>query len=102
MTVTDYSADQVVWTSRVSDAFGPVVELRDDSGNVSYYNVEKEFDVAGAAYAVLRLENGRENDEPEIFKILTADDGALELVTIDDDDEWENVSELYDELTFPE
>ena len=100
--MTDYSADQVVWTSRVSDAFGPVVELRDDSGNVSYYNVEKEFDVAGAAYAVLRLENGRENDEPEIFKILTADDGALELVTIDDDDEWENVSELYDELTFPE
>ncbi|GIP55567.1 DUF1292 domain-containing protein [Paenibacillus sp. Marseille-P2973] len=100
--MTDYSADQVIWTSRVTDAFGPVVELQDDQGKVSYYNVEKEFDVAGASYAVLRSENGNEDDEPEIFKILTAADGSLELVTIDDDDEWENVSELYDELTFPE
>ncbi|RCX22477.1 uncharacterized protein DUF1292 [Fontibacillus phaseoli] len=100
--MTDYSADQVVWTSRVSDAFGPVVELQDDSGKVSYYNVEKEFDVVGASYAVLRPESGDGDEEHEIFKILTAADGSLELVTIDDDEEWENVSELYDELTFPE
>ncbi|MFD1177027.1 DUF1292 domain-containing protein [Paenibacillus puldeungensis] len=100
--MTDYSADKVVWTSRVRDAFGPVVELQDESGQISYYGVEKEFDVGGAAYAVLRPENGSKDDEPEIMKILTSEDGALELVTIDDDDEWENVSELYDELTFPE
>ncbi|WP_410772559.1 DUF1292 domain-containing protein [Fontibacillus sp. BL9] len=100
--MTDYSADQVVWTSRVNDAFGPVVELQDDAGKVSYYNVEKEFDVAGASYAVLRPENGDDDEEHEIFKILTAADGSLELITIDDDEEWENVSELYDELTFPE
>lgn len=100
--MTDYSADQVVWTSRVTDAFGTVVELQDDAGKVSYYKVEKEFDVAGSSYAVLLPESDRADLEPEIFKIMTAPDGSLELITIDDDDEWENVSELYDELTFPE
>ena len=100
--MTDYSADKVVWTSRVVDAFGPVVELQDEKGKVSYYNVEKEFDVAGASYAVLRSEDDDNEEEPEILKIVTSSTGDLELVTIDDDDEWENVSELYDELTFPE
>ncbi|MNN04853.1 hypothetical protein D3C81_1175920 [compost metagenome] len=99
--MTEFSADQVVWTSRVTDHFGPVVELQDESGAVSYYSVEKEFDVAGSSYAVLRQEDGS-SEEPEIFKIVTTSDGTLELITIDDDDEWENVSELYDELTFPE
>lgn len=98
----DYSAEAVVWTSRVQDAFGSVVELEDEQGRISHYTVEKEFDIAGSSYAVLRAEGGGESDEPEIFKIISGADGALELVTIDDDDEWENVSELYDELTFPE
>lgn len=100
--MTDFAADKAVFTSRVRDAFGPVVELEDETGGVSYYNVVQEFDAAGAAYAVLRLENASRDEEPEIFKIIVSGDGSLELVTIDDDDEWENVSELYDELTFPE
>ncbi|MNJ49029.1 DUF1292 domain-containing protein [Paenibacillus bouchesdurhonensis] len=97
----EFSAADVVWTSRVLDAFGTVVELEDEQGHVSCYSIEKEFDVAGGSYAVLRAESAA-NPEPEIFKIISGQDGALELVTIDDDDEWENVTELYDELTFPE
>ncbi|WP_019639889.1 DUF1292 domain-containing protein [Paenibacillus fonticola] len=100
--MTEYSAATVVWTSRVQDAFGSVVELEDEQGRVANYTVEKEFDVAGSSYAVLRTENGGADAEPEIFKIMIDREGALELVTIDDDEEWENVSELYDELTFPE
>ncbi|GAA0138174.1 hypothetical protein YSY43_50150 [Paenibacillus sp. YSY-4.3] len=97
----EFSASDVIWTSRVKDAFGSVVELEDEEGRVSDYSVESEFDVAGSSYAVLRAEGDR-NAEPEIFKIISGENGALELVTIDDDDEWESVSELYDELTFPE
>lgn len=100
--MTEYTADQVVWSSRVRDAYGPIVELEDGSGKAAYYKVEREFDVAGAAYAVLLPEQAGRDDEPEIFKIVEAADGSLGLITIDDDDEWENVSELYDELTFPE
>ncbi|WP_316244886.1 DUF1292 domain-containing protein [Paenibacillus antibioticophila] len=100
--MTEYRADQVVWTTRVMDAFGEIVELQDETGKVSYYSVEKEFDVAGNSYAVLRNDEGRDEDEPELLKIVVLPDGGLELVTIDDDEEWENVAELYDELTFPE
>ncbi|GIP20771.1 MULTISPECIES: DUF1292 domain-containing protein [Paenibacillus] len=100
--MTEYSAEHVVWSSRVREAFGPVVELHDEKGRTSYYRVEKEFDIAGQAYAVLLPDEDGKPAEPEILKIMTSQDGNLELVTIDDDDEWENVSELYDELTFPE
>lgn len=100
--MTDFSADKVVWSSRVHDTFGPVVELSDEQGQISYYTIEKEFDVAGNSYAVLISETRSDVQGPEIFRIITTVEGTLELVTIDDDDEWENVSELYDELTFPE
>ena len=100
--MTEFSADQVVWSTRVQDAFGPLVELEDEEGKVFYYNVEKEFQIAESTYVVLRREDGGADDEPEILKLVAAADSSLELVTIDDDEEWENVSELYDELTFPE
>lgn len=100
--MTNYSADRVVWTTRVQDAFGPVVELQDEDGGVIYYAVEKEFDIDGSSYVVLKPENSSDELETEIFKLLVTPDGSLELLTIDDDEEWEDISELYDELTFPE
>ncbi|USB34317.1 DUF1292 domain-containing protein [Paenibacillus sp. YPG26] len=100
--MTEFSAEHVTWSSRVKEAFGPVVELQDEQGHTSYYRVEREFDIGGQAYVVLLPDEDGKSAEPEILKIITSQEGNLELVTIDDDDEWENVSELYDELTFPE
>ena len=102
--MTTFNAADVVFTKRIRDAFGPVVELQDDQGETIYYQVAQEFDVAGGSYAVLVPDepnkNKEQDEEQEIFKIVTAEDGTLSLETIDDDDEWEDVSELYDELTF--
>ncbi|MNW70075.1 hypothetical protein D3C74_492580 [compost metagenome] len=39
--------------------------------------------------------------EQEILRIVVSPDGLPELESIVDDEEWEDVSELYDELTFP-
>nr|WP_245338979.1 DUF1292 domain-containing protein [Paenibacillus shirakamiensis] len=100
--MTEYSLDKVVYTSCVQEAFGPIVELQDEKGHASYYRIEKEFDIAGQAYVVLLPDDEGKAEEPEILKIVTSPEGQLELVTIDDDDEWENISELYDELSFPE
>jgi uncharacterized protein YrzB (UPF0473 family) len=101
--MTDFSAEKVVWASRVRDAYGPVVELQDEQGKASYYTVENEFDIAGSSYAALRPEReATSEEEPELFKIVQSPDGELELVTIEDDEEWEDISELYGELTFPE
>ncbi|CAM2848086.1 DUF1292 domain-containing protein [Paenibacillus sediminis] len=97
--MTDFSAEQVIWTSRLQEKFGSYVELQDENGKSSIYEIVNEFEVGGRAYAVLKPENASSDAEIEIFKIVTSAEGNPELVTIDDDDEWEDVSELYDELT---
>lgn len=100
--MTNFSPDQVVWSRRIEDAFGPIVELEDEKGRTVSYRVEREFDIAGRAYAALRPESSKQDEEPQIMKIVTSEDGTLSLETIEDDDEWEDVTELYGELTFPE
>lgn len=99
--MADFSAEQVVWTQTLKEAFGDSVELQDENGSTNVYDIAAEFEVNGQGYAIL-VEPDRLDEEYEVLRIVTADDGSLELATIDDDDEWENVSELYDELTFPE
>ncbi|WP_379136165.1 DUF1292 domain-containing protein [Paenibacillus sp. sgz500958] len=95
--MTDFSADQAVWTSRLKEAYGEAVELEDESGKASIYNIVAEFEVSGRAYAVLQ---GPGVGEPEILRIVVSPSGLPELETIVDDEEWEDVSELFDELTF--
>ncbi|WP_054958103.1 DUF1292 domain-containing protein [Paenibacillus dakarensis] len=99
--MTDFTAEEVVWTRVLREAFGESVELQDDKGNHTVYDIAGEFEVNGQGYAIL-VQPDRKHEEYEVLRIVTAEDGSLELATIDDDDEWENISELYDELTFPE
>jgi len=96
--MTDFSADKAVWTSKLKEAYGEAVELEDELGKSSVYNIIAEFEVADRGYAVLRSPG---DGEPEILRIIVSPDGLPELESIIDDEEWEDVSELYDELTFP-
>ncbi|AIQ67817.1 DUF1292 domain-containing protein [Paenibacillus graminis] len=96
--MTDFSADQVVWTSKLKEAYGETVELEDEQGKSSVYDIIAEFEVGSRAYAVL-ADSGK-GAEQEILRIVVSPDGLPELESIVDDEEWEDVSELYDELTF--
>ncbi|AIQ63155.1 hypothetical protein PSTEL_08670 [Paenibacillus stellifer] len=100
--MTEYSADagQVVWSSRLKDAYGSAVELEDENGKASVFEIIAEFEVQGQGYAVLRDPEG--DGEPEFLRVIVPGEGLPELESIDDDDEWEDISELYDELTFPD
>ncbi|MFC3750025.1 DUF1292 domain-containing protein [Paenibacillus sp. GCM10012306] len=98
--MTELSADQAVWTSRLKDAYGETVELEDEQGKSSVYDIIAEFEVGGRGYAV--LEGSGKNGEYDILRIVVSPDGLPELEVIVDDEEWEDISELYDELTFPE
>lgn len=100
--MSEYIASEVVFTTKVKDAFGSTLELTDETGKPSYYVLEQEFNIGGKSYAVLLRDEPSKDQEAEIFGVIENGEGELELVTIDDDDEWENISELYDELTFPE
>jgi len=99
--MTDLSASNVKFTSRLLEAYGLLIELTDEQNEVTVYRIVSEFQIDTGTYAVLQKDNGIPEDEVEILKIIDAADGQPELVTIDDDDEWEDVAELYDELTLP-
>jgi len=99
--MSEFSADQAVWTSVLKEAFGPTVELQDEDGSTEVYDLAAEFEVGGQTYAVLQSPEDR-SGEYNILKVVKSPDGDMELATIDDDDEWENITELYDEMTFPE
>ncbi|GAB6990826.1 DUF1292 domain-containing protein [Paenibacillus pini] len=99
--MNNFSAEQAVWTSVLKEAFGPTVELEDVDGTTLVYDLVAEFEISGQSYAVLQ-QPGDDSGEHDILKVVTSPEGNLELATIDDDDEWENITELYDEMTFPE
>ncbi|OWA36560.1 DUF1292 domain-containing protein [Saccharibacillus sp. O23] len=100
--MTEFSASQVVYTNKLEQVYGLYVELIDENAESVTYRIVKEFEVGGGAYAVLQNETVGADDDVQILKIETSPSGEVQLSTIDDDDEWENVAELFDELTFPE
>jgi uncharacterized protein YrzB (UPF0473 family) len=97
--MSDISSHPGKWSNRLKEAFGPTVELEDEDGTTSVYDLTAEFVVGEQSYAVLTKVD--EDSEYDILKVVTSAEGELELVTIDDDEEWENIAELYDEMTFP-
>jgi hypothetical protein len=83
----------------LQNAFGTEIELEDGNNMPITYRILAEFSVNEKFYAVLESVQLNKNDEISLFYINENPQGKLELETIMDDDEWEAVAELYDELT---
>lgn len=98
--MTMYSREDLTWTTGLKEAFGSQVELEDGEGHSVPYTLEAEFEVGGQAYAVLRGQKAAAG-EYELFRVVWKGNEP-ELTVIEDDDEWEDIAELYDECTFPE
>ncbi len=81
--------------------FGDDIILYDEQDESVVYRILKEFILEGQGYAVLQSEQLKKDDEVALFRMHQID-GEIGLETIEDDDEWETVSEIYDEMTFPE
>ncbi|GAA3407994.1 DUF1292 domain-containing protein [Paenibacillus hodogayensis] len=86
---------------RLRDAYGDEIELFDEQEESVVHRILAEFRHEGALYAVLQSKQLKKEKEVAIFKVTESGDGELTLETIEDDDEWETVSELYDEMSFP-
>ncbi|MFC5447188.1 DUF1292 domain-containing protein [Paenibacillus aestuarii] len=91
----------VTLTDVLRNAYGDDIILSDEQSDSTVYRLLKEFVFEGKTYAVLQSEELKKEDEVEIFRVVQDAEGTYELETIDDDDEWETVSELYDEMVFP-
>nr|WP_207952105.1 DUF1292 domain-containing protein [Paenibacillus turpanensis] len=85
----------------LKDSFGNEIILFDEQGESTAYRILAEFEHESLAYAVIQSKELQKEGEVAIFRIVRNEDGAPELETIEDDDEWETVSELYDEMTVP-
>jgi uncharacterized protein YrzB (UPF0473 family) len=83
------------------EAFGEEIILEDGNDTSVPYQILAEFALGARKYAVLQSEALKKEDECAFFIINRNDQGKLELETIMDDDEWEDIAELYDEMTFP-
>jgi uncharacterized protein YrzB (UPF0473 family) len=96
-----YELKDLKESNRLRSAYGDDIILYDDRDQSVVYKLLSEFQLGDQLYAVVQQEKSK-NEEPEIYKVSFDSEGEPELETIEDDDEWENVSELYDEMTFPE
>jgi uncharacterized protein YrzB (UPF0473 family) len=91
---------EVKQLNTLREAFGDDIILFDEQNESSAYRILAEFAHEGRSYAVLQSDALRKEDEVALFRVVPGD-GEPQLETIEDDDEWETVSELYDEMSFP-
>ncbi|MEK8131453.1 DUF1292 domain-containing protein [Paenibacillus filicis] len=96
------SAQEAAPTRQLRDAYGDDIILYDEQQESVVYRIVSELIWNGNGYAMLEKEKPGKSDEPEIFRVTRKGDGELELETIEDDDEWEDISELFDELLLPD
>ncbi|WP_028590004.1 DUF1292 domain-containing protein [Paenibacillus massiliensis] len=99
--MTSYSREDIQWLSRLQESFGSDIELEDEQGKSVMYQLVAEFEVQGQGYAVIQAPNASAEDY-ELLRVQYNGDGEPELTTIEDDEEWEDIAELYDEVTLPE
>lgn len=87
--------------NKLRDAFGQEIELvSDDDSGTEKFRILAEYSLNGGEYAALQTPAMRKADDIAFFRIATESDGTLGLASIDDEEEWEIVSEGYDELLF--
>ncbi|HEX7056367.1 MAG TPA: DUF1292 domain-containing protein [Bacilli bacterium] len=87
-------------TRLLRDKFGDVVELADDRGANVEHRILYECSLHGRNYAVLQSETLKKEDEYAIFRAVLDEHGETQLETIEDDDEWDEVAEMYDDFLF--
>ncbi|EGL15014.1 MULTISPECIES: DUF1292 domain-containing protein [Paenibacillus] len=89
-------------TNELRSSFGDDIILFDEQDESTVFRILTEILHEDRHYAVLQSEEMKKEGEVSVFRVSRDSEGTLELETIEDDEEWETVSELYDELTFPE
>lgn len=94
-----YSAEDAKPIQLLKEAFGEEVTLEDRGADSEPYRIMAEFELEDRLYAVLQSDAMKREDELALFRIVSDEQGELQLETVEDDEEWETVLELYDEMT---
>lgn len=94
-----YSVADAKPVTILKQAFGEEVTLSEGGSDSVPYRILAEFELDGKLYAVLQSEAMKREEELALFRIVADEQGELQLETVEDDEEWENILELYDEMT---
>lgn len=78
--------------SHLADKFGPDLILADDEDQEEHYRIVTEIEVNGQPYAILQL-HGDPEEEAYLFRVLP--DGEAWIVEDVEDDEWDQIAEIY-------
>ena len=78
-----------------------VYTLVDEDGNEGEFQIIGEYEMNGVVYYAL-IPMAEESDEYVILKVGTDEDGEECLVSVDDDDEFEKIAEIFDDMLFDE
>ncbi|THF79953.1 DUF1292 domain-containing protein [Cohnella fermenti] len=84
----------------LKELYGNKLELTGEDGASVAWTLLAQLDVGGRSYAVIQSEQMRKDGDIEILRIALDEDNAPQLESVEDDEEWESVSEAYDDLQF--
>ncbi|MBQ7968728.1 MAG: DUF1292 domain-containing protein [Clostridia bacterium] len=83
-----------------------IFTLTDEDGNESEFELIASQEIDGVMYVALvpYTEENKDSDEQDyvVLKLMTDENGEEMLVTIDDDDEFEKVAEIFEDMLFDE
>lgn len=95
-------SNDVELSQHLRDIYGDEIILLDEQDESVVFRILSEFKWGEHVYTVIQSAEQRKQDEYLVFRIERNEAEELELVTIDDEEEWENVAEIYDEMSFPD
>lgn len=79
-----------------------IFTLTDEEGNESQFELIGQRDLDGITYLALVPIDNNDDEEYVILKVEPDEDGNDSLVTIDDDDEFDRIADIFDDELFNE
>jgi uncharacterized protein YrzB (UPF0473 family) len=95
-----YRASDVKPIDDLKSRFGTEIHLQGHQNEETVYRIVAEFALGDLRYAVLQSDRMAAEDRVDILRITSGEDGEPELESILDDDEWDDVFDVYDEMTY--
>ena len=89
--------EEIRW---LRDAYGDELVLTENGNDTETYRVLAEFTYYGRPYAVLQSRAmAKAEHDVAVFRLVKSGDD-ISVETIEDDEEWETVSEVFDDMWF--
>ncbi len=74
-----------------------IYTLTDEDGNENQFELIGSREIDGSTYLALVPIDDNEDEEYVILKVETDEDGEETLVTINDDDEFDRIADIFDD-----